>query len=207
MPGDIQPRTAPVTVKRSPAPSACAESAGVNLNLELLNSRVDHPGYQCDHTANERRIVASLEGESRSDQHVWLSIKLIRPRGVDRLQDNGRPHFAQQDVVVLVGAESEFLNWEMGCRRTLGVELSDHVAGFRFVLWIIPLDVDDVGFGRRVDLVRPDQLAGPHGRPAFLVAAQRLDQLVKVIAEETGLVEWVRQGCSGLRELDRGSRR
>ena len=27
-----------------------AEQAGVNLVLELLNSKVDHPGYQCDHT-------------------------------------------------------------------------------------------------------------------------------------------------------------
>ena len=28
-----------------------AEAKGINLNLELLNSKVDHPGYQCDHTA------------------------------------------------------------------------------------------------------------------------------------------------------------
>jgi hydroxypyruvate isomerase len=28
-----------------------AEEMGVNLNLELLNSKVDHPGYNCDHTA------------------------------------------------------------------------------------------------------------------------------------------------------------
>ncbi len=28
-----------------------AEEQGVNLNLELLNSKIDHPGYQCDHTA------------------------------------------------------------------------------------------------------------------------------------------------------------
>jgi hydroxypyruvate isomerase len=27
-----------------------AEEKGVNLNLELLNSKIDHPGYQCDHT-------------------------------------------------------------------------------------------------------------------------------------------------------------
>ena len=27
-----------------------AEEKGVNLNLELLNSKVTHPGYQCDHT-------------------------------------------------------------------------------------------------------------------------------------------------------------
>ena len=28
-----------------------AERHGVTLNLELLNSKVDHPGYECDHTA------------------------------------------------------------------------------------------------------------------------------------------------------------
>jgi hydroxypyruvate isomerase len=28
-----------------------AEQKGVNLNLELLNSKVNHPGYQCNHTA------------------------------------------------------------------------------------------------------------------------------------------------------------
>ena len=31
--------------------AAYAEEKGVNLNLELLNSKVNHPGYQCDHTA------------------------------------------------------------------------------------------------------------------------------------------------------------
>jgi len=28
-----------------------AEEKGINLNMELLNSKVDHAGYQCDHTA------------------------------------------------------------------------------------------------------------------------------------------------------------
>lgn len=28
-----------------------AERKGVTLNMELLNSKIDHPGYQCDHTA------------------------------------------------------------------------------------------------------------------------------------------------------------
>jgi hydroxypyruvate isomerase len=28
-----------------------AEKKGVNVNMELLNSKVDHAGYQCDHTA------------------------------------------------------------------------------------------------------------------------------------------------------------
>ena len=28
-----------------------AEARGVNLNMELLNSKVSHPGYECDHSA------------------------------------------------------------------------------------------------------------------------------------------------------------
>ncbi|MBN2582507.1 MAG: sugar phosphate isomerase/epimerase, partial [Planctomycetes bacterium] len=28
-----------------------AEAKGINLNIELLNSKIDHAGYQCDHTA------------------------------------------------------------------------------------------------------------------------------------------------------------
>jgi hydroxypyruvate isomerase len=31
--------------------AGAAEAAGVTLTLELLNSKVDHPGYQADHTA------------------------------------------------------------------------------------------------------------------------------------------------------------
>ena len=34
-----------------------AEDAGVNLVLELLNSRRDHPGYQCDRTEWGLRVV------------------------------------------------------------------------------------------------------------------------------------------------------
>lgn len=30
--------------------SGYAEEKGINLNIELLNSKVNHPGYQCDHT-------------------------------------------------------------------------------------------------------------------------------------------------------------
>jgi len=34
-----------------------AEKKGVNLNLELLNSKVDHAGYQCDHTAWAMAVI------------------------------------------------------------------------------------------------------------------------------------------------------
>jgi hydroxypyruvate isomerase len=35
-----------------------AESKGVNLNMELLNSKRNHPDYQCDHTAWGAKVVA-----------------------------------------------------------------------------------------------------------------------------------------------------
>ncbi|HEX9018080.1 MAG TPA: TIM barrel protein [Anaerolineaceae bacterium] len=37
-----------------------AEEKGVNLNLELLNSLVDHPGYQCDHAAWGLEVVKTV---------------------------------------------------------------------------------------------------------------------------------------------------
>ena len=37
-----------------------AEAAGVTLAMELLNSKVDHPGYQCDRTAWGIRLCEQL---------------------------------------------------------------------------------------------------------------------------------------------------
>ena len=38
-----------------------AEAKGVNLNLELLNSKVNHAGYQCDHSAWGLEVVRQAE--------------------------------------------------------------------------------------------------------------------------------------------------
>lgn len=37
-----------------------AEQKGVNLNLELLNSKVDHPGYECDRSAWGLQVVKQV---------------------------------------------------------------------------------------------------------------------------------------------------
>lgn len=37
-----------------------AESTGVNLNMELLNSKRNHPDYQCDHTAWGVQVVTAV---------------------------------------------------------------------------------------------------------------------------------------------------
>ena len=38
-----------------------AENRGINLNLELLNSKVNHIGYQCDHTAWGLEVVKRVD--------------------------------------------------------------------------------------------------------------------------------------------------
>jgi hydroxypyruvate isomerase len=40
-----------------------AEETGVNLVLELLNSKVDHADYQCDHTAWGVQVVTAVASE------------------------------------------------------------------------------------------------------------------------------------------------
>jgi hydroxypyruvate isomerase len=53
--GNIQPHQSEIEAISAVADGLAriapyAEERGVNLNLELLNSKTDHPGYQCDHT-------------------------------------------------------------------------------------------------------------------------------------------------------------
>jgi hydroxypyruvate isomerase len=52
---------AEVTAEGLQRVAAAAEEAGVNLALELLNSKVDHPGYQCDHTAWGVKVVELVD--------------------------------------------------------------------------------------------------------------------------------------------------
>lgn len=41
-----------------------AEAKDVNLNMELLNSKVDHPGYQCDHSAWGIEVCRQVDSPS-----------------------------------------------------------------------------------------------------------------------------------------------
>jgi len=50
-PGQTEQDAVAATVEGLRRLAPHAERAGVNLNMELLNSKVDHPGYQCDRTA------------------------------------------------------------------------------------------------------------------------------------------------------------
>ncbi len=53
--GNIQPHQSEIEAIAAVADGLAriapyAEEKGINLNIELLNSKIDHAGYQCDHT-------------------------------------------------------------------------------------------------------------------------------------------------------------
>lgn len=51
---------AEITIEGLKLLAPLAESAGVTLVLELLNSKVDHPDYQCDHTDWGVKVVSAV---------------------------------------------------------------------------------------------------------------------------------------------------
>ncbi len=62
--GESDDRGIEVTALGLERVSAAAEAAGVQLVVELLNSKVDHPGYQCDRTAWGVKVVELVNSPS-----------------------------------------------------------------------------------------------------------------------------------------------
>lgn len=68
-----------------------AESAGVTLTLELLNSRVDHPDYQCDRTPFGLRVI---EGVASPAVKLLYDIYHMQIMEGDIIRTIGRHHAA-----------------------------------------------------------------------------------------------------------------
>jgi hydroxypyruvate isomerase len=70
-----------------------AENAGVNLILELLNSKVDHPDYQCDNTAFGLRVCDQVNS-SRVKLLYDIYHMQIMEGDIIRTIQNHHPSFA-----------------------------------------------------------------------------------------------------------------
>jgi hydroxypyruvate isomerase len=70
-----------------------AESAGINLAIELLNSKVDHKDYQCDHTAWGVR-VCEMVGSPRVKLLYDIYHMQIMEGDLIRTIREHHPHFA-----------------------------------------------------------------------------------------------------------------
>lgn len=70
-----------------------AESAGVTLVLELLNSKVDHPDYQCDHTAWGVKVVEMVNSARVKLLYDIYHMQIMEGDIIRNIQAH-HPHFA-----------------------------------------------------------------------------------------------------------------
>lgn len=65
-----------------------AEQNGVNLNLELLNTLVDHPGYQCDHSAWGLEVVKRVNSPSVKLLYDIYHMQIMEGNLIQTIQNN-----------------------------------------------------------------------------------------------------------------------
>ena len=67
-----------------------AESAGVTLLLELLNSKVDHPDYQCDHTTWGVEVVSAVDSPRARLLYDIYHMQVMEGDVIQTIRDNHR---------------------------------------------------------------------------------------------------------------------
>ncbi len=65
-----------------------AEEKGVNMNLELLNSKRNHPGYQCDSTAWGRAVVEGVASERMKLLFDIYHVQIMEGDVIQTIQDH-----------------------------------------------------------------------------------------------------------------------
>jgi hydroxypyruvate isomerase len=100
-----------------------AENAGVTLILELLNSKVDHPDYQCDHTAFGLKVCEHVNS-SRVKLLYDIYHMQIMEGDIIRTIQNHHPSFAHYHTAGNPGRneldERQELNYAAIAKAILG---------------------------------------------------------------------------------------
>ncbi|MCY4146646.1 MAG: TIM barrel protein [Chloroflexi bacterium] len=65
-----------------------AESAGITLVLELLNSKIDHPDYQCDHTAWGVQVVSAVNSPRARLLYDIYHMQVMEGDIIQTIRDN-----------------------------------------------------------------------------------------------------------------------
>jgi len=79
---------AEITAETLRACAPLAEDAGVTLVLELLNSKVDHPDYQCDHTAWGVELCKRVGSERFKLLYDIYHMQIMEGDVIRTIQDN-----------------------------------------------------------------------------------------------------------------------
>ena len=81
-------RGAENAIKQLEPLARAAESAGVRLILELLNSKVDHQDYQCDRTAWGVEVVSALDSPSARLLYDIYHMQIMEGDVIQTIRDN-----------------------------------------------------------------------------------------------------------------------
>lgn len=108
-----------------------AEKAGVNLNIELLNSKVNHPSYDCDHTAFGVKICEAVQSSRVKLLYDIYHMQIMEGDVIRTIQENiqwiGHFHTAgnpgRQDL-----DEHQELNYPAICRAILNTGFDGYLA-------------------------------------------------------------------------------
>ncbi len=107
-----------------------AEDAGVTLVLELLNSKVDHPDYQCDHTAWGASVCEAVDSPRVKLLYDIYHMQIMEGDIIRTLRDNikhighfhtaGNPGRHELD-------ETQELNYPAICRAIAATDYEGYV--------------------------------------------------------------------------------
>ncbi len=107
-----------------------AEQMGVNLNLELLNSKIDHPGYQCDHTVWGVEVCKQVDSPRVKLLYDIYHMQIMEGDVIRTIQDNISwiGHFQTAGVPGRYDIdESQELNYSAVCRAIAATDYSLYV--------------------------------------------------------------------------------
>ena len=96
-----------------------AESAGIMLILELLNSKVDHPDYMCDKTAWGVKVVSAVNSPNLTLLYDIYHMQIMEGDIIQTIRDNHQ-WFGHYHTAGVPGRneidESQELNYEPICQ-------------------------------------------------------------------------------------------
>ena len=107
-----------------------AEEKGVNLNLELLNSKVNHPGYQCDHTAWGVAVCERVNSPRVKLLYDIYHMQIMEGDVIRTIRDNIKwiGHFHTAGVPGRFDLDDEQeLNYRAICKAIAGTEYDLYV--------------------------------------------------------------------------------
>ena len=128
-------RGAENAIKQLEPLARAAESAGITLILELLNSKVNHPDYQCDRTAWGVQVVSAVDSPHARLLYDIYHMQVMEGDVIQTIRDNHQ-WIAHYHTAGVPGRheidETQELNYGAICRAIAETGYSGYV-GQEFV--------------------------------------------------------------------------